>query len=430
MLGVTPSAQAAPAIRAAQAAPAQTGDASCPATPFTAIPFCRKATLGATELFPPQVGGSAHKLTAYRLFRPDFPLEVNPDVGQRKWPLVNSFGTTFAWVRQQWDPRLREVNRSRAWILYEADGRREIDRVTVPTPKARANPFAPYLAIQGYACMVDPAKRGYPMVALTPGLFGRRGKYVAARGFISPDALPDAPGALVSPARPEYLNSNTYGPPTRGRTWQQVLIDQGTATGCTQRDLGFGEPAVPAGGTTSSDAGQDVQNLLNPAFPWYYHYNGNFPLRPGARPRRSRRRDVRTVARDPLGNRYSNYNGWPMPNVGTPASPFGTARQRQRFVGGVDPRRVRQSFVEATTTGVDGGGIVRAVVPVNTPYAIADQFGYADPNGYCTPESSHRLDRPARVAQWVLIRLSGGLEGWVPRRIPNRRYDARGCNGG
>ena len=72
--------------------------------------------------------------------------------------------------------------------------------------------------------------------------------------------------------------------------------------------------------------------------------------------------------------------------------------------------------------------IVRAMVPVDEPYAVRDWFGYADPNGFCGRPSNVRFHTPARVAEWVLVAIPGTqLEGWVPGKVPNSRYDSAGC---
>src|SRR4051794_341881 len=371
------------------------------------MPNCRTAEIGANESFPP-------RLTAYDLFKPDWPLNVNPSNGARRWPLRNSLGQTFAWIEQRWDARLREPNRTTRWVVYQPDGRTPIDGRSFPTRASRESPSAPYLAIQGYGCVLAPDHRLDPMVALLHGELGDAGRSLDVRGFIDRAALPSAPGALSNPGAPEYARRVDGRGPTRGAPLARVLAEAAADTGCTQSDLSFFTPRESPSEERVRELGG---RLLDPAFQWYYHYNGAYPGHPGRRVYEPTAHGQRRVLRDPLGNRYANYARFPLPPIDarTGLLPAGHRAPRDPFP---------QARLEATTTGLRGGGIVRAIVPLGSRYRVLDAFPYADPNGYCGRESDPRFAARARVARWVLVRIEGErIEGWVPRKVPDRRYD-------
>jgi hypothetical protein len=69
-----------------------------------------------------------------------------------------------------------------------------------------------------------------------------------------------------------------------------------------------------------------------------------------------------------------------------------------------------------STTAVDGGGIVRAIVPQSTPFERADGFGYPDQNYACDATDG---------VTWSYGRIrlgSGRAWGWLPRwtAVPSR----------
>lgn len=256
--------------------------------------------------------------------------------------------------------------------------------------------------------MLDPAKQGYVMVALFNARFGTgkqtgRREYLQLRGFISRSALP---GTGLG-----------RGPAFSGKSTDEILsfssATRAATTGCTQADLG-----LPRTSNTSS-LNASFPGVASPQFQFFYHYDGNYPDRiPTASASASQR-----VRVDPSGNRYSNYGGWPFPNLGT----------YKRRPAALDPSRVQQVKIEANTTGLDGGGIVRAIVPATTPYDVLDSHGTTDPNGYCSPEpdDSSRIadNKVANVAQWAFLKTREfPLEGFVPYKRPGPPgYDAGGC---
>jgi hypothetical protein len=385
----------AAALAAFTAAPAAA--ARCTTAPaLHSQPHCRTATNGATE--------ASRSLTAYSLFRPDWPLNVNPATGARRWPIRNSLGQVFAWLEQRWDPRLRGINKTTAWIVYQPDGRTVFDQRRFTREAARDSAHTAYLAIQGYACMLDASYRRDPMVVLLHGDFGERGRYIGVRGFLDAQAIPSGRGAILNTASPDYRR-------IRGKSWPQVLATMHANTGCNQRALGFREPRAaspPAFGG----------NLLDAQFAWFYHYNGEFPGYRSTARAEPYGRGIRRILTNPAQNLYLNYATWPLPPLDAVAgNPSLTAEAPNA-----------QAKIEASTTGIHQGGIVRAMVPVHDSYVVRDWFGYADPNGFCGRPSNVAFHTPARVAQWVLVSIPGTqLEGWVPRKVPNPRYDANGC---
>lgn len=65
-------------------------------------------------------------------------------------------------------------------------------------------------------------------------------------------------------------------------------------------------------------------------------------------------------------------------------------------------------YLSANTTGVRGGGIVRAVVRSSDVFEVLDELGYGDPNAVG--------GRP--VARWLYGRIAGTrLHGWAPERL-------------
>jgi hypothetical protein len=78
--------------------------------------------------------------------------------------------------------------------------------------------------------------------------------------------------------------------------------------------------------------------------------------------------------------------------------------------------------------GVNGGGLVRAIVPKSATFAVRDHFGYADPNGSCQPEPSLGPRQQSRVAQWIFGAIARrNIEGWLPYKVDDPRFDATGC---
>ena len=65
-------------------------------------------------------------------------------------------------------------------------------------------------------------------------------------------------------------------------------------------------------------------------------------------------------------------------------------------------------YVMVNTTGVHGGGVIRAVVRADNVFEILDEFSYPDPN---VP------DGVAPLVRWVYGQVCGtNIHGWVPRR--------------
>ncbi len=369
--------------------------------------YCRIATNGASER-------TTALLTAYSSFKPDWPLNVNPATGARKWPLVNSLGQTIAFIQQDWNAAAPGLNKTTRWSLFEADGKTLVETRTLASKSARDDPTAPYLAIQGYACMLQASDRSFPIVVLEHGSFGDHGRYIGFRGFISPAAFPKKP--ILNPRAAEYARHTSRGGPLKGKAVPQALAALHARTGCNQHALGFRDPSRPA---TASFSG----NLLDPQFAWFYRYNAEFPGAPRRASRSSFGSGSRSIESNPFDNRYANYATFPPPAIDAPGGPPATLGSR--LAEGAPDAQAR---IEADTTMIHGGGIVRAILPPTSHYVVKDWFGYADPNGFCGRTTNPTFTARAGVAQWVLIAIPGTpLEGWVPHKVPDARYDGTGC---
>lgn len=120
---------------------------------------------------------------------------------------------------------------------------------------------------------------------------------------------------------------------------------------------------------------------------------------------------------------YSNYSGYPRPDPEENGEIDQSAKS--------DLRRPAALLVMASTTGIHGGGIARAVIPNpartgRNPLTAAAAFPYLDPNGGCRPRNDPREDSiPAAVAKWYLVK-GAGLVGWIPVRGANP-YPTPGC---
>jgi hypothetical protein len=89
--------------------------------------------------------------------------------------------------------------------------------------------------------------------------------------------------------------------------------------------------------------------------------------------------------------------------------------------------------LEANTTGTNGGGIVRAILPVSTAYTVLDDFNYRDPNGMCAKVAAE-TGPSAPSARWLFLKATGAetqfgrtVNGWVPYNEGNSTYDVDGC---
>jgi hypothetical protein len=66
----------------------------------------------------------------------------------------------------------------------------------------------------------------------------------------------------------------------------------------------------------------------------------------------------------------------------------------------------------SSTTGVGGGGVVRAIFKVTQSWKRQDRFGYSDSNVPC--------DQPLRVARWrygIVVHGDKVARGWIPTRL-------------
>ena len=103
--------------------------------------------------------------------------------------------------------------------------------------------------------------------------------------------------------------------------------------------------------------------------------------------------------------RYQN-----TPSNADPGTPYANYGSPPNF--GVDEVTDSTSAVSALAESNTGGGIVRAIVPMDKPVSMYDEMSYSDPNVTCV--SGQRTP----VARWALVNadtVSGGapIFGWV-----------------
>jgi len=73
---------------------------------------------------------------------------------------------------------------------------------------------------------------------------------------------------------------------------------------------------------------------------------------------------------------------------------------------------VREVKLMQSTTAVEGGGIVRAIIPANTPFVQLDHIPYRDPNVLCARVGRGRVQAD-ETARWIYVRiLHTRIEGW------------------
>lgn len=340
--------------------------------------------MGGTQDAPQSSDGTnLRTLTGYPEF--DVSNRLNPFADpDEKVALHDSTGKVFAKIRKLNDGRWEVSNKDGKLAGY-GSGR------TLRGIVAR-------FRFQGRGCMInrkdrDPGERprgtdrsgGFLQGALFNAEFGeRRGRpeFLGVRGFVRiEDIRPD----ITALQRGDTASAD------QGAT---VRTANRYLTGCQPKDIGFASPRA-----ATSRPGQ-----VNPRLPFYYAYQGGptsaqivrGEVAPGGYPR------------------YANYSGYP-----NPAPTKTTTRSRLRL------DRVRVVKVMANTTGVDAGGIVRAIMPVGRAprfREIAD-VGYSDPNGGCRPgdQRSQPVIFDANEAgivrsgpvKWSLVRTPG-LVGFVP----------------
>jgi hypothetical protein len=317
----------------------------------------------------------------------------DPDIAPRTWPLVDSLGQTFAYLEQvrTYDADGNPVD---WWAVYLADGSL---LGFVASPRTQ-------LLVQGRACMLpNSLESQYAMVVLFgadfgwgPHAFGTQPDpgpvYMGVRGFIPRAALP--PTGLGNPGT-AYADDST-----------DQIIDA-FQTGCTQRDLGLKRSPITERPYSGMSPVYNSGTLLLNITPWEVTYQGQ-------KVDGQREQEIidgpHTVT---PGNRYANYNGFPDPHEyqfiygDVPQPPTATPR----------PDIVDEVMVTANTTGVAGGGIVRAIVPTQTPFREVDHFPYRDPNVTCTKIAGKPLRSVHWGVQWAMVALEGdatGIDGWVP----------------
>jgi hypothetical protein len=341
------------------------------------VPGCRQAARGTPDFTPP--GG----FTAYSSVRafefgflgslgPAFSVQLRPPHPQppdapRTWPLRDSLGHIFALLTQQPIPdSLRD-----RWTISYPNG-------LVYGQSAAAGMR---LLVQGRACMAnDRLEDQNVMVVLFGGNYGF-GPFAFGTQLFPGPVFMGIRGFLPLRALPTHGLAKPNGP-LRGAS-TQALVEHFN-TGCNLRDTTtFPAPSPPEAKAHGS---------LVPLFDWNDTYSGS-GVGAGA------------------GSRLTNYHGWPDPKQGLPG-PVGPppAHTTGR------PDIVREVKLMQSTTAVDGGGIVRAIVPADSPFVELDHFTYRDPDVLCV-RVGHRRVQATRVVRWIYVRvLHTRIEGWVPFR--------------
>jgi hypothetical protein len=379
-------------------------------------PGCRQARRGTIDYSPPfgvtaygsfravnpgvyAPGDSSHHFRL--LLRP--PGRHHPPGAPRAWPMRDSLGRVFAWISQQRLPGAFASLRARGAGEWFTPGGSSDDRWTVRYAGGRlfgsSNRQGFRLLIQGRACMrTRRMMASNVMVVLFGGGYGEGPHaygaqpypgpvYMGIRGFIPERALPAR--GLADP-KGKYAGSST-----------RAVIDR-FFTGCNHKDAtGLAAPSPPE---------RKVNRSLSPIFDWEDRYTGQegVPVLGGLP-------NVRKEARKrSKGNRFTNYQGWPSPQQ---EQQSGSRPVPPQAEGRADI--VREVKLMLNTTGVAGGGIVRAIVPSNSRFVELDHFTYRDPNVLCSRVGPGRVEANA-MAQWMYVRVAHtDIEGWVPfRRRP------------
>lgn len=365
-------------------------------TPFN-TPDCRSTGHGprAAEDATTTPKGQRYETAYKRAFQRNLLLDQNPaQAGRRAWPLTDSYGATFAWLEQRRpDPSSAGAD---VFAVYDASGVLTDDHLIGDTGANGAPTTATVaktLQIQGRACeATDAAERSHVLVAVFNADYG-----TGPHAYADPA---NGPGPVYLGIR-GFLDDRAFASRVGIGHYKNMpitdIVDD-FDVGCTQHQLGgVRSPATPivTGNILPTTGG------LSPLFETDDHYQGEAGHGLGS-------------IGD--GNRYSNYNGFPDPNESV----------YQQVIGGAGPQNAslpRVVKIMANTTGVRGGGIVRAIVPATAAYTEYDHFDYHDPDTVCVNRDSVHLPAQVRfAAQWAFVHITdapGGrtIQGWVPQRV-------------
>lgn len=328
-------------------------------------PYCRRTVAGpalnrAQDTLGTTPGGGNMRAVALDVLR--------GDDGSRTWAVKDSFGVPFAYMRE---------TRRNSWTVLRAegaDGRTAGEPVDTTDPSdgpRRRNPPV-RLQVQGRGCMASTAlERTHAIVALMSGRGTIRGQnrglggaYIGLRGFVERRALPprfryDKNGKRLpagSPMIRSRADIDHFGPKCA-----DAIDSAGLPRLRTALHQDFGDAS------RATDLYQGASTIKRCKPPYLPHGRG---------------------ASDPsCGAPLSNYS-----------APSG-------FAPGV-------RLLTINTTGIAGGGIVRAITRTTRPFDQIDEIGYTDPNVPC----GHRP-----VARWVFGDANPGgkpLLGWLPTRDP------------
>jgi hypothetical protein len=348
-------------------------------------PDCRQASRETLD-FTPDQGFTAYTSISASNIQLRAPHGEAPGA-PHTWPLRDSLGHVFALLTQQRLPNAMRPGLGHSPL--ERLGRPETsgfhDRWSLSYPNGlvygSVDDPGTRLLIQGQACMTNPRmERENAMVVLFGGRYGRGPfafgtqlypgpVYMGIRGFLPLRALP--PTGLANP----------HGR-LRGRSTRQLVAY--FPTGCNQVDsTSFPPPPSPE---------PKIHSSLVPLFDWNDRYSGQ-------------------GGSGDLGSELANYHGWPDPAQERPGRPGPVPAKASGR-----PDIVREVKLMQSTTGIEGGGIVRAIVPANSKFVELDHFAYRDPNVLCTRVAPGRVEA-ASVVQWMYVRIVGtSIEGWVPFR--------------
>lgn len=334
-------------------------------------------------------------MTGYDHFKPyGVGRRIEPN-GDGMVSIYNSYGQVFAFLSQRQGVDSRGRTRWTIWRAPHVAGEPTVRLGNVTSSKVE-------LRIQGRGCVIPTTEQErYAIVVLNGAGYGtrpgrdRRRHYLGIRGFMRQDDMHQS-GLANEKALKRYPNDRVGNSIPTGTLLNKFQV------GCVHRDIGLFSAQTP------QNAGQPT-DPLNPElarFPWWYHPIGE--RTPYASTRKLR------------GNRFTNYLGFDNP----------LTRSTRSGTFGFDGSRVTQVKVNANTTAVAGGGIVRAIVPLTrrAQFSVVDYFGYTDSNQECLNERRPNTHRTAgaRVARWVYVR-SADLEGFLPMKEPGT-YDTTWCD--
>jgi hypothetical protein len=335
-------------------------------------PTCRHGINGALDRTRPEDDGNPTKNA-----RRQGKLAVNNNQGgNRKWPLLDSTAPASAIQPPNYPGLVGYVEyvkdndpNTPTWTLYEPNG---TDVVDSTDNKVR-------FTFYGSGCMLNRNSEGYGVFSISkfPKVDATDHKL---RVMMDVDAFPQSdprrPSQFVGLAEPYQPNGDPYpkawegNDPSGGVVRSNHSMAVRFSTGC---------------GRSSGHGGVSTSHAQRPGFGPAEHYVGD-----------SSKCDGRSG--DGCG-RYRNYQGPP----------------------GVQGHADFAKLVDLTisTTGVDSGGVVRAILPAGVEYEEHDRIGYADSNVPC--EQEHR------VAKWRFGRIVGSqntMWGWIPTRVSaqNRYY--------